>query len=200
MKSLPLAVAALAAVLVASFSAGVYAQTTGKVLKDNEVTEENLIDALKLSPEETEGIRTRSLRVGPAAPVAGTQGGGGAPQPPAAAPRRDISMMVTFVTNSAALTNRAQQLLDVVGRALKNDQLAALKFMVEGHADPRGNKQANLSLSRARAESVRKYLVATHGIPEDRLAAVGKGDSELLNTANPAAPENRRVTFVTRVE
>jgi outer membrane protein OmpA-like peptidoglycan-associated protein len=117
-----------------------------------------------------------------------------------AAPRRDVSLLVTFITNSAALTGRAQQLLDVVGRALKSEQLAALKFTVEGHADPRGNPQSNLVLSQARAESVRKYLITTHGIEGARLAAVGKGDKELLNKARPTAPENRRVTLVTRME
>jgi outer membrane protein OmpA-like peptidoglycan-associated protein len=170
-----------------------------KVLEDNQVTEKNLLDALTPTAEELEGIRTRSLRVGPASgQVAGTQAGAAAVAP--AAQRRDVSLLVTFITNSAALTNRAQQLLDVVGRALKSDQLAALKFTVEGHADPRGNHQANLALSQARAESVRKYLIATHGIEDGRLFAVGKGDKELLNKATPTAPENRRVTLVTRME
>jgi flagellar motor protein MotB len=41
--------------------------------------------------------------------------------------------------------------------------------------------------------------VGTHAIGAERLSAVGKGDSEPLNTGNPAAPENRRVTLVTRV-
>jgi OmpA-OmpF porin, OOP family len=171
-----------------------------KVLEDNQVTEKALLDALTPSPEELEGIRTRSLRVGPASgQVAGAQTAGTAAAA-SAAPRRDVSLLVTFVTNSAALTNRAQELLDVVGRALKSDQLTSLKFTVEGHADPRGNSQSNLVLSQARAESVRKYLIAAHGVESARLFAVGKGDTELLNKAKPTAPENRRVTLVTRME
>jgi outer membrane protein OmpA-like peptidoglycan-associated protein len=184
-----------------------WAQSTPpKVLDDNQVTEKALLDALTPSADELEGIRTRSLRVGPAGggQVAGAQGAGAASAATGAiaapAPRRDVSLLVTFVTNSTALTNRAQQLLDVVGRALKSDQLAALKFTVEGHADPRGNRQANLTLSQGRAESVRKYLIAAHGIEGARLFAVGKGDAELMNKAKPAAPENRRVTLVTRME
>ena len=178
--------------------------TPPKVLEDDQVTEKNLVDALAPSADELAGIRTRSLRVGPATGQAtGSQTAGAAAAAGTASaplPRRDVSLLVTFVTNSAALTNRAQQLLDVVGRALKSDQLAALKFTVEGHADPRGNPQSNVVLSRARAESVRKYLIAAHGIEGARLFAVGKGDAELLNKANPIAPENRRVTLVTRME
>jgi len=195
-----LVVALTAAVLAGAFCAVAFAQTTPpKVLEDNQVTEKNLLDALTPSAEELEGIRTRSLRVAPAGgPVAGNQAGSATAA--TLVPRRDVSLLVTFVINSATLTNRAQQLLDVVGRALKTDQLAALKFTVEGHADPRGNRQSNLALSQARAESVRKYLIAAHGVEDVRLLAVGKGDTELLNRAKPTAPENRRVTLVTRLE
>jgi OOP family OmpA-OmpF porin len=53
-----------------------------------------------------------------------------------------------------------------------------------------------MALSKGRAESVKLYLVQAQKVREDRLTAMGKGDTEPLNTANPAAPENRRVTFV----
>jgi len=42
------------------------------------------------------------------------------------------------------------------------------------------------------------YLVAAQGIAADRLSPVGKGSAELLNTERPDAPENRRVTIVTK--
>jgi outer membrane protein OmpA-like peptidoglycan-associated protein len=192
-RFVPLALASLALVAAASAQ-------PGRVLKDDEVTESKLIDAL--APDTASppaGVRTRSLRVAPAAPAGTTAAAAGATAAAAAAPaRRDVSLLVTFHTNSAELTPRAQQLLDVVGRAMKSEQLAALSFVVEGHADPRGNPDANLRLSQARAESVRAYLVQSHGIDAARLAAVGKGDRELLNTQQPAAAENRRVTIVTR--
>ena len=46
---------------------------------------------------------------------------------------------------------------------------------------------------------MRDYLVRTHGIDAARLAPVGKGDAEPLNKATVAAPENRRVTIITRM-
>ena len=39
-----------------------------------------------------------------------------------------------------------------------------------------------------------EYLVSKHGIESARLRPIGKGDSEPVNTRNPAAAENRRVT------
>ncbi len=158
------------------------------VLKGKAVTEANLLDALEPSQDK---IVTRSLRVRPS-------GSSTVAAPPSRKP--SASLLITFETNSAELTAAAKQQLDVVGAALKNDRLADYNFNVEGHADPRGNAAANMLLSRERAESVRAYLVSTHGIGPQRLNAEGKGDLELLNRAVPAAPENRRVTIVTNVQ
>lgn len=155
------------------------AQTT-KVLKDTEITEKALIEAL--TPEG--GIRMRSIKVL-------------RDQPDPAEKAASASMLITFHTNSANLTPEAMQSLDVVGRALKMDKLAKYKFVIEGHADPRGGPDFNQRLSQARAETVRDYLVGKHQIVEDRLTATGKGDHELLDKTNPIAPENRRVTIVT---
>lgn len=153
------------------------------VLKGKAVTENNLLDAL--TPEEP--IVTRSLRV--QRDTAGQQ----------AARKPSASLLITFDTNSAVLSAEARKQLDVVAAALKNDQLAEYAFNVEGHADPRGTHELNQVLSQERAESVRQYLVSAHHIDPKRLKAVGKGDSELLNKANPIAEENRRVTIVTEV-
>ena len=85
----------------------------------------------------------------------------------------------------------------MVAAALKNDRLKDFSFEVEGHADARGAADANKLLSQQRAESVRDYLVGTHSISEVRLRAVGKGDTEPMNTRDVAAAENRRVTITT---
>lgn len=154
------------------------------LLKGKAVTETNLVDAL-VPPDEP--VVTRSLRVSKAT----------APQQAARKP--SASLLITFETNSAELTAQARQQLDVVAQALRNDKLADYAFNVEGHADPRGTQDLNLSLSQQRAESVRQYLISAHAIGAERLKAIGKGDSEPLNSSNPAAPENRRVTIVTNV-
>ena len=105
------------------------------------------------------------------------------------------SVLITFVTDSAELAGQARSSLDVIGKALQSQQLANLKFAIEGHADPRGTSEHNLRLSQARAESVVSYLSTQHRIDRSRLRPVGKGDSELYNAQQPTAPENRRVTI-----
>ena len=146
------------------------------VLQGEQITESAVVDALAgPKPVTTRGI--------------GRDSGGAARKPVAA------SLLITFETNAAALTGQARRELQAVAHALNTDTLSAFKFVIEGHADPRGAPQANLRLSQARAQAVREFLIGA-GVSESRLNAVGKGDTEPLNTDNPAAPENRRVTFV----
>ncbi len=172
----------------------------GKLLSGKAVTESNLLDALTppaAAPAAAAGdangdadvaVRTRSLRVTSNTPAAAVL----APRKKASA-----SLLITFETNSAQLTARSKEQLDVVAAALKNDRLKDFSFEVEGHADLRGAADANKLLSQQRAESVRAYLVGSHSIAEARLRAVGKGDTEPMNTRDVAAAENRRVTITT---
>ena len=160
----------------------------GPVLREDQLTQGALIDALAPAAPTAPAVLTRSIR-----PVRSDAGLSAAPGP-AAAPAR-ASLLITFETNSTRLTPAARKALDVVAQAFASDRLAAQHFVVEGHADPRGRADANLKLSRERAESVRDYL-DTHGVARNRLQAVGKGSTEPMKPAEPAAPENRRVTFV----
>lgn len=175
---------ALALALSATLAAAQPAPQGDAVLRGNKVTESNLLDALTPDPEP---VVTRSLKV--------TRDG--APTVPARKP--SASLLITFETNSAELTAPAKKQLDVVAAALKNDRLAEYSFNVEGHADPRGDADTNLSLSQQRADSVRAYLISTHGIAAERLKAEGRGDRDLLNRKVPSAAENRRVTIVTNL-
>ena len=162
-----------------------YAQSE-VLLKDRDVSEAALIDALTPQPQ----FRTRSIRISP-----DNDGTGTAVKRAAAA-----SMLITFETGSAELKPQSKKMLDTLGRAMQSDKLLNFKFAIEGHADPRGGDQVNLELSQKRAEKVVAYLADTHRIDPSRLRAVGKGHSEPLNLSQPDAAENRRVTVKTVVE
>jgi len=151
------------------------------VIKPGQEDMGTLVDALTPKPP----VRMRSIKI-----MRNDEG------LPVAAPQPKVSLLITFETNSATLTARSRQSLDVVGQALASGKLAPFRFAIEGHADPRGSSAANLKLSQLRAESVRAYLVDTMHIEPARLAAVGKGDREPMNKTSLDAPENRRVTIV----
>jgi OmpA-OmpF porin, OOP family len=160
---------------------GALAQKTGP-LKANEVTEAAITEALAPPAAAAAAPRTRGF-----APAMRPQ-----PKKPSSA-----AVLITFVTDSSELTAESRSALDVIAKALNGGRLSSLQFVVEGHADPRGESEHNMELSRARAESVVSYLVAEHRIERQRLVPVGKGASEPLNKTQVDAPENRRVTFVT---
>ena len=168
------------------------AQTAPSVLKGSEITEEAMIEAFA-PPEDAlpPGVRSRSLKLG---------GGNAGRHASGDRKPRSKDVLITFETNSAQLDADGKASLDRVARAFNSEQLSALKFAIEGHADPRGSADENMRLSQARADSVRNYLVAMKGVSPERLQAIGKGDRELLNTRVPIAPENRRVTFVTAAQ
>jgi OOP family OmpA-OmpF porin len=161
----------LLAVLALAASSALAQADKPAVMAEGQATEEAILDAL--SPRVTRQWKP-----------------GQRPQPAKA------SLLITFVTGSAELTDGARGTLDVLAAALKNERLAGRRFTVEGHADPRGNAERNRQLSLARAQSVSAYLTSRHAIDAARLTPEGKGASEPMNKAVPAAPENRRVTIV----
>jgi len=170
----------LAGVYALAFAMPAFAQEE-PVIKQGQEDVGTLVDAL--TPKEP--IRMRSIKMLDDESA-----------PPSVVPPSKVSLLITFETNSATLTARSRQSLDVVGKALASGKLAPFRFAIEGYADPRGSAATNLKLSQLRAQSVRAYLVDTLHIDPARLEAVGKGDRELMNKVNVDAPENRRVTIV----
>lgn len=103
---------------------------------------------------------------------------------------------VLFKTGESTLLPNAEKNLLRVTEALKSFALER-KVVVEGHTDSVGTDQANLELSRARAESVRTFLV-THGLAPDRVEARGLGEAQPVasNDTPEGRANNRRVELV----
>src|SRR5262249_37889091 len=96
---------------------------------------------------------------------------------PVELPSLDIE--VYFDRDSDVITAGAQSSLMVLARALTDPRLATAKFLIGGHTDATGDPGYNLRLSARRAESVRRFLIATFGISEDRLVSRGFGQQQL---------------------
>lgn len=174
---------------------GAQAAEKEKVISGSELKADSLVDALDIgeraAPKDevlTRGMRPLRSSVNRASPDAA----GGA----AATGRAPL--MVTFKTGSADLTAEGMAMLAKVAEALQSDRLAGYSFVVEGHADPRGDQSLNLKLSQGRADSVARHLTAQHGVLADRLKPVGRGSAELYDPVRIDAAENRRVTLVTQ--
>jgi outer membrane protein OmpA-like peptidoglycan-associated protein len=102
---------------------------------------------------------------------------------------------VFFKSASAEILDRSFNMLREIAELIKaHPELGTIS--VEGHTDARGTKRRNLELSKARAESVRTFLIA-HGAPAERVEAHGFGsDRPIKQGSDEAALEaNRRVEF-----
>lgn len=117
--------------------------------------------------------------------------------------RIEIKEQVFFATNKAKIQRASFKLLATVAKALVLHPEIRL-VRVEGHTDAVGGRPQNLSLSKARAASIRKHLIEVNGIEAERLEADGFGrDRPLADNDTPAGRAlNRRVEFVivTRAE
>ncbi|MFB3852160.1 MAG: OmpA family protein, partial [Acidobacteriota bacterium] len=77
----------------------------------------------------------------------------------------------------------------------KLNKYKALEINITGYTCKLGSDQWNLTLSKRRAESVKKYLL-DHGISESRIAKVegkGKADPIADNNTKEGRSKNRRV-------
>jgi outer membrane protein OmpA-like peptidoglycan-associated protein len=107
-----------------------------------------------------------------------------------------LSGQVLFVTGKSELLPAAQDQLDQVAKALK-DQGDLKPMVVEGYTDSVGSDTTNLKLSKDRADAVRSYLVSK-GVPSDKITAVGKGKANPVasNDTADGRANNRRVEIV----
>lgn len=108
----------------------------------------------------------------------------------------DLSDNIYFDLDSAVILAESFPLLDAVAKALLAHP-EVLVVRIEGHTDSRGEADYNQKLSDARAAAVKEYLVKA-GVPAERLASVGFGESKPVDPADTeeAWDKNRRVEFL----
>jgi outer membrane protein OmpA-like peptidoglycan-associated protein len=99
---------------------------------------------------------------------------------------------VTFATASSRIDSRGRKLLDAIVPCLKDG-----RYEVAGYTDNIGSAEDNLRLSKARAESVRAYMILK-GVDADRLVAIGYGADHSIgdNATREGRASNRRIEFV----
>ncbi len=99
---------------------------------------------------------------------------------------------INFENGKATLLPSSNVVLDEIVKVLKD--YPDVKIEVQGHTDNVGDRNANVDLSKARAESVRAYFLGK-GIAEVRITAVGFGPDKPVadNKTKAGKAKNRRV-------
>jgi OOP family OmpA-OmpF porin len=101
---------------------------------------------------------------------------------------------VEFDSGKATLTPAGRAILDEMVAAML--KLKGRRIEIIGHTDSAGLRASNVSLSQARAATVKAYLAA-HGIAEDTLTASGQGPDRPIasNDTVEGRARNRRIEF-----
>ena len=101
---------------------------------------------------------------------------------------------VEFQSGSAQLTPEGAAVLNQVAETLTKS--SALTVSIAGHTDARGNSAANQTLSEARANSVKSYLIGK-GVAGARMTTAGFGQSKPIadNATSEGRGRNRRIEF-----
>ncbi|MET0340495.1 MAG: OmpA family protein [Polyangiales bacterium] len=107
----------------------------------------------------------------------------------------EILEQILFATNEAEILPASFPTLEAVAAVLARHASIA-RMRVEGHTDDIGAVLANLKLSRDRAGSVARWLIA-HGVAASRLEAYGCGELHPATSAvtDEGRAKNRRVLF-----
>lgn len=102
--------------------------------------------------------------------------------------------IVEFQSGSAQLTPYGAAILDEM--VVKMAQMPNVRFLVVGHTDNVGKREANIALSQARALAVRSYM-ESKGLPPNRIDTQGKGPDAPIadNTTDAGRARNRRIEF-----
>jgi outer membrane protein OmpA-like peptidoglycan-associated protein len=182
--------------------------SVGSAMAQQRPTEQQILDALKPAPaapktrgltaepvrqnpqeqqfiESLRTVKTRSLSTAERQQVAEI-----------AKTKPKIDLEIYFNYNSADITPKAVPDLMTLGRALTSPDLQGGVFVVSGHTDAKGGEEYNQHLSERRAQSVKRFLIDKFRMSEDSLVTAGYGKEQLKNSADPFAPENRRVQIV----
>jgi OOP family OmpA-OmpF porin len=102
--------------------------------------------------------------------------------------------IIEFESGKATLTEAGMTVLDQMSAAMQ--KLKGVKVEVIGHTDNAGSRAGNLSLSQARAEAVKAYIVGK-GIAADTIAVSGEGPDRPVadNRTAEGKARNRRIEF-----
>ncbi len=109
---------------------------------------------------------------------------------------RFVTNGILFDSNSDKIKPESFGLIKEIATAIKES--TGMKLKIIGHTDSDGGAEANLLLSKKRAEAVKNTLTEMFGIEGGQIITDGKGAAEPIgsNTTASGKAENRRVEFV----
>jgi OmpA-OmpF porin, OOP family len=104
---------------------------------------------------------------------------------------------IVFDVDTPIVQPESYQTVGRIADALVYSSLLPYTFVIVGHIEANGKREANAILSQRRADAIREILVNTFKISAKRIQSVGLGEEQLLDSARPTAPVNNQIQIMT---
>ena len=115
--------------------------------------------------------------------------------PKGATPIATQRRAIYFETGSAAMSPDSRAVVDEIGAFMRAYENTVVD--IDGNSDSTGTREINMSLSRDRAETVKKYLTTKYGFPANRMRTAGNGPDKPIDTNDtPEGREKNRRTDI----
>jgi len=108
-----------------------------------------------------------------------------------------FNLDIHFDTDTPVVRPDSYQTVGRLADALVNAQLLPYTFLIVGHSDSNGKREANVILSQRRADAIRDVLANTFKISSKRLQSLGLGEEQFIDQAHPTSPVNLQIQIMT---
>lgn len=108
-----------------------------------------------------------------------------------------FNLDIVFDVDTPIVQPESYQTVGRIADAMVHSSLLPYTFLVVGHIEANGKREANAILSQRRADAIREILVNTFKISAKRIQSVGLGEEQLLDFARPTAPANNQIQIMT---
>lgn len=108
-----------------------------------------------------------------------------------------FTVSIDFDSDTPVVRPSSYQTVGRIADALVNAPLLPYSFLIVGHTDSNGRREANVALSQRRADAIRDSLVNTFKISSKRVLSLGLGEEQFIDQAHPASPANQQIQIVT---
>jgi OmpA-OmpF porin, OOP family len=108
-----------------------------------------------------------------------------------------FTVNIDFDSDTPVVRPSSYQTVGRIADALVYASLLPYSFLIVGHTESNGRREANVLLSQRRADAIRDSLVNTFKISSKRVASLGLGEEQFIDSAHPTSPANQQVQIVT---
>jgi outer membrane protein OmpA-like peptidoglycan-associated protein len=108
-----------------------------------------------------------------------------------------FNVAIAFDVDTPIILPESYETVGRIADAMVNAPLLPYTFLIVGHTESNGNRQANVILSQRRADALRDVLANTFKISSKRLMSLGVGEEQFIDQARPTSAVNQQIQIIT---